>query len=268
MKTIHFARARKMPFGETDRCATNSSRKSAKQKAREKKQPKLLAIATSALYLVLHTPPAIAGENQPGNIKPTKKSYKTMVAQFNSILSYDGSLKGYDRVPVPEIDFLIANPNGERTPKCGEYEMRILYSGYCPHSDEIFLTPKKINDQGYNDHYATQAITGTNILSAYIVAREVADHAVSTLGFEFENSVHKSLMLDCYSGEILGSVYSSPAETVANDMSRFMNLGLEKHSGGDPNLTAIKRAAFQFGFNPSNSCLSYTPPGSTGSASD
>ena len=226
------------------------------------------AAVTIPFAVILHAPPAIAGENQPGNLKPTKKAFKTMVAQFNSILSYDGSLSSYDRVPVPAIDFLFASPNGDRTPKCGDYELIVSTTGYCPVNDEIFLITRTINDQDYNDHYATQAITGTNIRSAYMVAREVANHALSTLGFEFENSFYQSLTLDCFSGEILRSVYSSPTETVANDMSRFMNLGLEKHSGGDPNLAANKRAAFKFGFDPSNSCLNYTHSTGSGLATD
>ena len=218
--------------------------------------------------VILQAPPAIADSNQEGSIKPTKKAFKTMVGQFNSILSYDGSLKGYDRVPVPKIDFLIANPKGDRTPKCGDYEIVVSHSGYCDFTLEIFLITKKINDQEYNDHYATQAVTGTNIIAAYITAREVANHATSTLGIRFDDTGHQNLLHDCFAGEILRSVYSSPAETIAQDMSRFMNLGIEKHSGGDPALAANKRAAFKFGFDPSNTCLNYIPPTGSGFATN
>lgn len=232
------------------------------------------AVLTVPYAVILQTSPAIAGESQPGNIKPTKKAYSTLVRQFNNYLTYDGSLSAYDPIPTPLIDYLFANPNpkGDRTPKCGDDEITVSEANYCAPSSEIFFILSKLNKQPYNDHFATQAIAGLNIYSAYIVARQVANHATSTLNFGFEDSERQSFLHDCFSGELLRSVYNPSgdltqvAETVGDDMSRFMNLGLEKHSGGDPNLAAIKRAAFQFGFNPSNSCLDYKPPVTTGYA--
>lgn len=230
------------------------------------------AVVSIPCAVILQTTPAIAGESQPGNIKPTKKAYSTLVRQLNNYLTYDGSLSAYDPIPTPLIDYLFPNPKGDRTPKCGDGEITVSEANYCPASAEIFLILSKLNKQSYNDHFATQAVAGLNIYSAYTVARQVANHATSTLNFGFEDSERQSLLHDCFSGELLRSVYvpsgnlTQVAETVGDDMSRFMNLGLEKHSGGDPNLAAIKRAAFQFGFNPSNSCLDYKPPVTTGYA--
>ena len=230
------------------------------------------AVVTLSCAVIIHAPPAIADSNQEGSIKPTKKAYKTMVAQINSIFSHDGSLKDHERIAVPKIDFLFSTPWGSRPMICSTYEIVIVDAAYCPLRSKMYLILKNINDQDYNDHYTTQAITGTNIFSTHIVARGVAEHATSVLRIGFEDAEHQSLLYDCFSGEALRSIYaplgdlSKAKKTIANDLSRFMNLGIEKHSGGDPSLTANKRAAFKFGFDPSNTCLNYIPPTGSGFA--
>ncbi|MEM9272608.1 MAG: hypothetical protein AAGA80_06535 [Cyanobacteria bacterium P01_F01_bin.143] len=236
---------------------------------RAKKHKNSLAIFVSAtLYFLLKlTPPVLAGDAQLGGIKPTKKAFNTMVTRFTNLLSYNGSLSSYNRLGSPKIDFLFPSPRGkDRTPKCGNGEIAITITGYCPNPPEIFLILSRLNNQEYDDHYVTQAVTDTNILSAYMIARLIGQHATSTLDLGFENYYQQSLLHDCFAGEILGKVYAPSGDlstvdaTIANDLSRFMNLGLERHSGGDSNLAANKRAAFEFGFNPANSCLNYTPP--------
>ena len=89
--------------------------------------------------VILQAPRAIADSNQEGSIKPTKKAYKTMVAQINSIFSHHGSLKDHERIEVPKVDFLFSTPWGSRTFYCSAYDIIVINTGYCPLRSEIAL---------------------------------------------------------------------------------------------------------------------------------
>lgn len=125
-----------------------------------------------------------------------------------------------------------------------------------------------------DSHDVTQNLSGTRVNSAYMKLFDTVNQAFAVTGIRFEDVEYQRLLLDYFSGDILRSVYdpsislSKMAGTAASEMSRFVSLRLEKHSGGDPHLVANKRADIKLGFDPYNFCINHTPPVFGGNASD
>lgn len=150
-----------------------------------------LAVVTSFCVAKLLAPPAIAQESQLGGGKPIEEVFSTMLGHLINIGSYQVSLKVDNRVsPVPTINILANNPDSDGTPPvCDSQEIRLSLSGYCPTSNEIL--------QILTDVYAhyptlTEVITGFNLDSSQIAAKELANNFNVLLGVMLDETADQN----------------------------------------------------------------------------